>query len=61
LPWFDHDRYRSRSALEQSVGWLKENRRIGTRYEKLSRNYLAMVQLAMFQRCLRKIGPVNRA
>ena len=35
------------------VGWLKENRRLATRYEKLAVNFLAMVKLAMIQRCLR--------
>jgi transposase len=47
---FDRRTYRAQCAVEHCVGWLKENRRVGTRYEKLSRNFLAMVQLAMIRR-----------
>ncbi|MFN9367294.1 MAG: IS5/IS1182 family transposase, partial [Planctomycetia bacterium] len=38
---------------EQTIGWLKECRRIGTRFEKLAINFLAMMKLAMIQRCLK--------
>jgi hypothetical protein len=31
----------------------KESRRLATRFEKLAVNFLAMVKLAMIQRCLR--------
>jgi transposase len=51
--WFDRAAYRGRAVVEQCVGWLKENRRIGTRYEKLAVNFLAMIQLAMVKRYLR--------
>ncbi|NWO04661.1 MAG: transposase, partial [Alteromonadaceae bacterium] len=34
-------------------GWLKELRRIATRYDKLARSFHAMVCLACIQRCLR--------
>lgn len=50
---FDKDAYRRRSIIEQTIGWLKECRRIGTRFEKLAINFLAMMKLAMIQRCLR--------
>jgi len=40
--------------IENVIGWLKESRRIGTRYEKLAINFLAMLKLAMIERCLRK-------
>jgi transposase len=50
---FDKDAYRRRSIVEQSIGWLKECRRIGTRFEKLAINFLAMVKLAMTKRMLR--------
>ncbi|HEU4632200.1 MAG TPA: transposase, partial [Gemmatimonadaceae bacterium] len=43
------------------VGWLKESRRLATRYEKLAVNFLAMVKLAMLQRCLRVLYSSNRA
>jgi hypothetical protein len=30
-------------VIEQSIGWLKEYRRIATRYEKLALSFLAML------------------
>jgi len=50
---FDKDSYRRRSIIECCVGWLKECRRIGTRFEKLAVNFLAMIKVACIQRCLR--------
>ena len=38
--------YRERNVMERLVGWLKEYRRIATRYDKLASSYLAFVQLA---------------
>jgi transposase len=52
-PAFDKDAYRGRSVIECCIGWLKECRRIGTRFEKLARTYLAMVKVAILQRYLR--------
>jgi len=34
-------------------GWLKENRRIVTRFDKLAKSYTAMVSLACAMGCLR--------
>lgn len=51
--WFDKITYRQRAVVEQCVGWLKENRRIGTRFEKLAVNFHGMLQLAMIKRYLR--------
>ena len=50
---FDKKTYRRRCVVEQCVGWLKECRRIGTRYEKLAVNFHGMLQLAMIRRYLR--------
>ena len=50
---FDHNAYRRRSIIECCVGWIKECRRIATRFEKLAVNFLAMIKLAFIQRCLR--------
>jgi len=50
---FDRAAYRRRCVIEQCVGWLKESRRIGTRFEKLAINFQAMVSLAMMDRYLR--------
>ena len=49
-PRFDRTLYRRRNVVERLVGWLKENRRLATRYEKLAVNYLALVKLAMIRR-----------
>lgn len=50
---FDRKAYRDRNVVERCVGWLKESRRVGTRYEKLARNFLAMVRVAIIRRLLR--------
>lgn len=52
---FDREAYRGRCVVEQCVGWLKDLRRIGTRYEKLAVNYLGMLQLGMIHRYLRML------
>jgi transposase len=50
---FDRATYKRRAVVEQCVGWLKEGRAVGTRFDKLAVNYLATVKLAMIQRYLR--------
>jgi transposase len=52
---FDKLAYRRRAIIENCVGWLKECRRIATRFEKLAVNYLGMLKLGMIERCLRII------
>ena len=52
---FDKETYKRRSIVEQSIGWLKECRRIGTRFEKLAINFKAMVKLAMIKRTLKLV------
>ncbi|MEO9593492.1 IS5 family transposase [Rhodopirellula bahusiensis] len=54
---FDKTVYRRRAIVEQMIGWLKECRRVATRYEKLARNYLSMVKLSMIGRYLRLAAP----
>lgn len=54
-------KYRGRNVVERCIGWLKECRRVGIRYEKLAGHYLTIVKLAMIQRCLRLFHPPNRA
>lgn len=44
---FDRESYRDRNIVERCIGWLKEHRRIATRYEKLAVNYLGMLNLGM--------------
>ena len=53
--WFDKVAYRQRAVVEQCVGWLKECRRIGTRFEKLAVNFHGMLQLAMIWRYLKTL------
>jgi transposase len=53
-------KYRGRNVVERCIGWLKWCRRVATRYEKLAESYLAMVTLAMIQRCNRLLEPSNR-
>ena len=60
-PRFDKPTYRRRNIIERLVGWLKESRRLATRFEKLAVNFLAMVKLAMLQRCLRVLDSPDKA
>jgi transposase len=52
---FDKEAYRGRAVVEQCVGWLKEYRRIGTRFEKLAVNFHGMIELAMVRRYLKML------
>lgn len=53
----DKRSYRKRARVEQSPGWLKENRRVGTRYDKLATSFLAFVNLAIVRTYLRALAP----
>ncbi|WP_286184513.1 IS5 family transposase [Pantoea sp. Cy-639] len=53
---FDRPKYRQRNVIERMFGWLKENRRIVTRFDKLAKSYGAMVSLACVMRCLRHLS-----
>jgi transposase len=57
LPGFDQATYRRRNVVERCIGWLKESRRLATRFEKLAENFLAMVKLAMLERLLKALLP----
>ena len=48
-PDFDKAKYRRRKIVERAIGWLKEKRRIATRYEKKIRPYLAIVKLGIIR------------
>lgn len=58
---FDKKTYRKRSRIECSVGWLKECRRLGTRYEKLALNFVAFLKLGFMLKYLRVLDPSDRA
>ena len=46
---FDRELYRERNVVERLIKRLKQFRRIATRYEKLSVNFLAMVRICQFR------------
>jgi transposase len=50
---FDRAAYRERNIIERLIGWLKESRRIMTRFEKTAVNFLAMIKWACVKRYLR--------
>jgi transposase len=50
---FDRETYRSRNIIERLIGWLKESRRILTRFEKTAKNYAGFLKLAFIHRFLR--------
>ena len=51
---FDPVAYRRRNLIERVVGWYKEYRALGTRYEKLAVNYVALWMIAIIEKLLRK-------
>lgn len=58
-PRFSPRTYRRRNVVERLIGWLKESRRVATRYDKLLEVYLGFVHLAMLRRLLRVEGFSN--
>lgn len=52
---FDRDAYRQRNIIERLIGWLKESRRILTRFEKTAKNFAGMIKMAFIHRYLRLI------
>ena len=50
---FDREVYRDRNIVERLIGWLKENRRIFSRFEKTAKNYAGMITMAFIHRYLR--------
>jgi len=49
---FDKLSYRKRNLIERVVGWFKECRHLGTRYDKLAVNHLAFWIIASIERLL---------
>lgn len=52
---FDSKAYRRRNIVERAIGWLKESRRIATRYDKLVESYIAFIQIAALRRIVKLI------
>ena len=49
---FDKQTYRNRNIVERLIGWLKECRRVFSRFEKTAKNFAGMIRLAFIQRYL---------
>src|SRR5215216_2513682 len=60
-PHFDHLASRRRSAIERTVGALKEAPAVATRYQKLANHYLALVQISMIGLLVHRLeGPLSQ-
>jgi len=53
---FDRELYRDRNIIERLIGWLKECRRIFSRFEKTARNFAAMITMAFIERYLKLLA-----
>jgi transposase len=49
---FDREAYRRRNIVERLIGWLKESRRILSRFEKTAKNFGGMITLAFIKQYL---------
>ncbi len=49
---FDREAYRRRNFVERLIGWLKESRRIFSRFEKTAKNFAGMLTLAFVKQYL---------
>lgn len=56
-PDFDRATYRRRNVVERLIGWLKESRRVFSRFEKTAVNYLAMIHVACIRFYLAELLP----
>lgn len=54
---FDKETYRHRNIIERVVNWYKEYRSLGTRYEKLAVNYVALWLVAVIDKALHRLLP----
>lgn len=52
---FDREKYRRRSIVENLIGWLKESRRVFSRFEKTAKNFGGFIKMAFIHRYLRLI------
>ena len=50
---FEPERYRQRNIIERVIGWLKEYRRVFSRFEKTAKNFGGMLRIAFIQRYMR--------
>jgi transposase len=54
---FDRKLYRKRNIIERLIGWLKESRRIFSRFEKTARNFAGFLKMAFIVRYFRLAAP----
>jgi transposase len=52
---FDREAYRRRNIVERLIGWLKESRRVFSRFEKTAKNFGGFIKIAFIERYLRII------
>ena len=50
---FEKELYRQRNIIERVIGWLKEYRRVFSRFEKTAKNFGGMLRIAFVQRYMR--------
>ncbi len=50
---FERELYRRRNIVERLIGWLKESRRVFSRFEKTALNFVGMIKMAFIHRYLR--------
>ena len=50
---FDKEKYRDRNIVERLIGWLKESRRIYSRFEKTAKNFGGFIKMAFIRQYLR--------
>ena len=54
-PKFDKQLYKDRNIVERLINWLKDDRRLATRYDKLATSFLAFIKLAFLKRYLKSV------
>lgn len=52
---FDKQLYKDRNIIERLINWLKDNRRLATRFDKLASSFLGFVKLAFLKRYFKKL------
>lgn len=50
----DKEAYKGRHIVENSIGWLKECRRVATRYDKTTGSFMSFIYLACIRRILKR-------
>ena len=50
---FERELYRRRNIVERLIVWLKESRRVFSRFEKTALNFVGMIKMAFIHRYLR--------